>query len=179
MNRPAEVPSNVIFHNELEPQSDELIGLYRQSDIFIIPTKADFYPTNGCCEAMAMELPIITTDVGGMRLLVDEAQGGFVIPTGDAEALADRLRTLLADHTMRHRFGVRNRVYAEANFDINKKAQVMADVLYRATQGHFRATRQITPQPHDDVSRPNGRHNAPAGDSGKTAPDTLPRLARR
>ncbi len=139
VNRPTDVPANVIFHNELEPQSEELIGLYRQSDVFIIPTKADFYPTNGCCEAMAMELPIITTDVGGMRLLVDEAQGGFVIPTGDSAALSERLRTLLADHTLRHRFGVRNRLYAEANFDINNKAQVMADVLFRATHGGSRS----------------------------------------
>ena len=47
-------------------------------------------------EAMACGLPVVTTDVGGNREVVNDDSLGFITPLGDPEALADAIRRALA-----------------------------------------------------------------------------------
>ena len=56
-------------------------------------------------EAMASGKPCVGTRVGGIPYLIVDGQTGFLVDSEDAEALADRLRTLLADPDLRVRMG--------------------------------------------------------------------------
>ena len=86
---------NIHIHNELHANSERLVAMYSAADVFVFPTRADFAPTNAICEAMSMELPIISTNVGGIDKVVIDGKTGFIIPVDDSAALADRLRVLL------------------------------------------------------------------------------------
>lgn len=50
-------------------------------------------------EAAAVGLPIVTTDVGGARLVVTPHENGLIVPPGDAAALLRAARTVLVDRT--------------------------------------------------------------------------------
>jgi glycosyltransferase involved in cell wall biosynthesis len=66
--------------------------LYADSDVFVLPTLFEGMPTV-VLEAMARKLPVIVTDVGATRELVDEANG-FIIRKRNARDIAVRLREL-------------------------------------------------------------------------------------
>jgi glycosyltransferase involved in cell wall biosynthesis len=52
---------------------------------------------NAVLEAMALETPLVATDVGGTRELVEHGIDGLIVPTGSAPALAGAIESLLAD----------------------------------------------------------------------------------
>jgi glycosyltransferase involved in cell wall biosynthesis len=56
-------------------------------------------------EAQAAGVPVVATDAGGTRTVVADGETGFVVPIGDVEALADRLRRLRDDPALRAQLG--------------------------------------------------------------------------
>ena len=77
-------------------------------------------------EALAIGRPILTTDVPGCRETVLAGTNGFVVPRGDAEALAERMLWLLNHRDRWSAMGQASRGLAEARFDVKK---VNADML--------------------------------------------------
>jgi glycosyltransferase involved in cell wall biosynthesis len=62
---------------------------------------------------MASGLPVIATDIAGIPEQVADGESGYLIPTGDAETLAQRLDELLSDAELRERMGNRGKERAE------------------------------------------------------------------
>lgn len=69
------------------------------SDLFVLPTLADAFPT-AVLEAMAAAVPIVSSEVGGVGEIVAEG-GGRLLPPGDVEALAAAIIQSLDDPTWR------------------------------------------------------------------------------
>lgn len=67
-------------------------------------------------EAMASGRPVVASNVGGLADSVVNGETGFLVPPGDAEALADKLRELLDDPELRAEIGRRGRARVEENF---------------------------------------------------------------
>jgi glycosyltransferase involved in cell wall biosynthesis len=67
-------------------------------------------------EAMAAGLPVVATDVGGVKEAVVHEQTGFVIETTDAGVLARRVKWLLDDGNLRIRMGSASREVVAARF---------------------------------------------------------------
>lgn len=70
-------------------------------------------------EAAAIGRPIITSDSVGCRDAIIHGKTGFLIPPKDVDALTQRLEELIQDASLRHKFGIEARAYAEQYFDIN------------------------------------------------------------
>ena len=88
--------------------------LLQQADAFVLPTLADSMP-RAVIEAMAAGLPAITTDCSGYQDLIEDGVNGFIVPAGDAGAIAARLRLLSQDPGLRLRMGRAARATAERN----------------------------------------------------------------
>ena len=81
----------------LEFQKKERLALlYKSADLFVLPTREDIWGLV-INEALAYGLPIITTDrcVAGLEL-IEDGVNGYVVPVGDAEALAEKIKAVLA-----------------------------------------------------------------------------------
>ena len=74
-------------------------------------------------ESMAAGLPIVATDCGSLRDLVTDFENGFIVPVGNAELLAERLRLLADDVALRTRLGEAGRRRAERDFEISETAR--------------------------------------------------------
>lgn len=72
-----------------------LMKYYRAADVFVLPTREDIWGLV-VNEAMAYGLPVITTDrcVAGLEL-VEEGVNGYIVPAGDAQALAEKMNLIL------------------------------------------------------------------------------------
>jgi glycosyltransferase involved in cell wall biosynthesis len=119
---------NTFVHTDMEANSPELLRLFRAADMFVLPTQADFSPY-AVVEAMAMGLPVITTNVGAIGELVREGENGFVVPSGNACMLAERMRALSGDRTLRKRMGERGRALAEAHHDIEINGPIVINLM--------------------------------------------------
>jgi glycosyltransferase involved in cell wall biosynthesis len=96
------------------------------ADVFVLPSYSEGN-SNAILEAMAAALPIITTDVGGSRLLVGDCGQSFVIQPGDQEGLAKLLtRTAVSDEDCTQ-LGLAMRKRVEAAFDLEVVAEIYAN----------------------------------------------------
>lgn len=69
-------------------------------------------------EACAVGLPIVTCDSIGCRDAVDDGVNGFLVPPRDSAALADKLKALLVDKSLREAMGKKGRDKAEKEFSL-------------------------------------------------------------
>jgi glycosyltransferase involved in cell wall biosynthesis len=93
---PEGLPSNLIFHGSV-PRS-EVAAWYDQAEVFLLPTHSDGFALTQL-EAMAHGLPVIATPACGE--VVIDGVNGWLVPPGDPDALADRMRWML-EHRDQH-----------------------------------------------------------------------------
>lgn len=74
----------------------DVAGLLRAFDVFVLSSLSEGYSI-ALLEACASALPIVATDVGGNAEIVQHGVNGLLVPPADPAALAQALRTLLAD----------------------------------------------------------------------------------
>ena len=118
----------ITVYNNMQPNSPELIALFQSCDVLVLPTQADTFGIVAV-EASAAGLPVLMTDVGGVRDIVLDGETGFLLPPGDVDVLTERLRYLVARPDVRHRMGIAARAQAEAKFDAFKNGKKVADIL--------------------------------------------------
>ncbi len=82
----------------------ELSAIYASSDLFLFPSTTD---TLGqvVMESQASGLPVIVTDQGGPKEVVDHDLTGFVLPADDTSLWAETAMTLIRDPERRRRMG--------------------------------------------------------------------------
>lgn len=91
----------------------EILGLV---DVFTLPSYREGLPRS-VIEAMAMELPVVATDIRGCREAVLQRETGLLVPPRDAPALARALGELLGDVARRTAYGRAGRRRVEREFD--------------------------------------------------------------
>lgn len=78
-------------------------------------------------EAMAAGVPVVATDSGGKREIVDDGVTGVLVPQGDVAALAEAMGALMRDPERRARLGAAARERARSEFRVDRVArEVMA-----------------------------------------------------
>jgi colanic acid/amylovoran biosynthesis glycosyltransferase len=80
-------------------------------------------------EAMAMNLPVVVTDVGGMRDLVDDGVDGFIVPARTPELMAERILALLLDAKQAQAFSRAARQKIEQSFHSGISAATIARLV--------------------------------------------------
>lgn len=94
----------LVDHNEIHK-------VYQSADVFILPSLAEGMP-NVILEAMASGLPIITTDTGGTKELING--NGINIPMHDSKAIADAINKLINNATLKNDMSLKSREIAES-----------------------------------------------------------------
>lgn len=129
VTRSAVVQKDWIFaYNNLAPNSPELIRLYQESDIFVLPTYAEAFGI-AAAEAAAAGLPQIVTAVGGLTDIVEHGGNGFLIQPGDLQSLTDRIKELAENADLRQRFRQVSRSKAESCFNAKLNASRIIELL--------------------------------------------------
>jgi D-inositol-3-phosphate glycosyltransferase len=90
---------------------DTLPYYYSAAEILIMPSHYESFGMVAL-EAMACGTPVVASQVGGLAFLVQDGITGFVVPGGDAEALANTLERLMKDPDLRERLGRQAAEYA-------------------------------------------------------------------
>jgi glycosyltransferase involved in cell wall biosynthesis len=99
---------------------DRIRGFYESADVFVLPSFAEGIPVV-LMEAMAMEIPTITTWITGIPELIRQDQDGILVPPSDVERLTQAIRRVMDDEILRRGLGQagRRRVAARYNLQNN------------------------------------------------------------
>ena len=88
----------------LGPVEEEILpSVYNMADIFVLPTRHSEMFGMAAIEAQACGRPVVCSNHGGLPEVINQFSG-LLFPTGDVDALAQQLRTLLDDPGLRERF---------------------------------------------------------------------------
>ena len=116
-------------YNNLTPNDPALIALYRQADIFALPTRGDCYSIAGI-EALASRLPVLLGLSGGTGDVIKEGETGYLVHASEPDAatqIAERLECLLQNPALRQRMGEAGRRDAEERYDVHKNIERTVD----------------------------------------------------
>lgn len=97
----------------------DIAKLLRQSDLFVLLSDWEGLPLS-ILEAMRSGLPIIASDVGGVKEAVTDSVNGYLVPKNDEEELLHRLSHLLSDSSLRRDMGNESRRLFEEKFTFHK-----------------------------------------------------------
>lgn len=114
---------NLIFH-ELGFVSDpsEIVRYFSAADLFLCPSLQDNLP-NILIETHACATAAVTFDSGGCAEIVRDGQTGWVVPTGDTNAFADAILSLLGQPGTLRQMGAAAREWAKEQFPDDLMAQ--------------------------------------------------------
>ncbi len=115
------------FHFIGNVKHHEVARIYGLGDVLVVPSLYENL-ANVLLEGMAAGLPIVTTTGGGSPEVVIHGTDGLVVPPGDSQALASAVADLLADPSMRERFGRNNRKKALEELSLERMARETIEV---------------------------------------------------
>jgi len=100
--------------------------LLSRFDIYVCSSIAESSPIS-VWEALAMEKPIVSTNVGDVPLYVRKGINGFIVDVGDVVAMHSCLKTLIDSRYLRQKYGYNSRQIAIKELDISLCAQKHLD----------------------------------------------------
>lgn len=143
-------------------RGEQLSAIYASSDMFVFPSVTD---TLGqvVMESQGSGLPVLVTDRGGPKEVVEEARTGYVLPVADPNAWVERMVGLVADPERRRRMG------AAAHRSMQKFS--LANSFEHFWEVHTRAWREHSIARGIEPREPEG--DAPPGPRDEPAPSEL------
>ncbi|MBI3784919.1 MAG: glycosyltransferase [Deltaproteobacteria bacterium] len=105
--------------------------LHELLDIYVQASASGEGISNSILEAMSHACPVVATDVGGNPEVVLDERTGYIVPAGDVDALADRLRRLLDDADLRRRVGYEGKQRVQTTFSVEQLVAATCEIYDR------------------------------------------------
>jgi len=131
---------DVIVYHGVTPNSDSLRQLFRDADIFVLPSLGECLAI-ALMEAAAAGLPVVATNVGAMAEAAMPGRTALVVSPGDGTALRAALETLIDNEPFRISLGREGHVLARQRFDAEKNGNRLLELIVEATRAS--ATRRV------------------------------------
>lgn len=103
-------------------QGEEKIQALVKADLFVLASYSEGMPCS-VLEAMAVGLPVVTTNVGGIKDFFEEGQMGLTVRSADPLHLQQQFEKLISDPSWIEKIGKYNRSYAKEEFAAVKIAK--------------------------------------------------------
>jgi glycosyltransferase involved in cell wall biosynthesis len=110
---------------------DRIPELLSISSVFVSTSRTEGFGLN-VAEAMAMGVPVVASDVGGLRELVAN-DCGFLVKPRDVNDFGEKTCRLLGDENLRKDMGRKARARAESEFSIQKTIGKLISVYRQLT----------------------------------------------
>jgi glycosyltransferase involved in cell wall biosynthesis len=118
----------------------DAIDIVAASDVFVLSSDSEAFPL-ALLEAMGAGLPVVTTDVGGVRDAVADGRNGLVVPPRDPDALAAAIAKLVDDATSRAALGASAREFVAAHCSLATMVDAYLELYSEvASRGRRRAS---------------------------------------
>lgn len=101
---------------------------YAKCGVYVLPSYREGTPRT-VLEAMAMGRPILTTDTNGCRETVEDGVNGWLVPVGDPETLAEKMRRFLEKPELMAQMGAESLRLCAGKFEVGKVNRDMLRIM--------------------------------------------------
>jgi len=116
-------PESVVFEGPVN--QDRIRTFYQAADVFCLPSFAEGIPVV-LMEAMAMQVPCVSTHITGIPELIRSGIDGLLVPPSDLAALVAALALLMDDPTLRQQLALQGRIRILEQYDLPRNVQKLA-----------------------------------------------------
>jgi len=109
---------------------DHIQQYYRDADVFALASFAEGIPVV-LMEAMAMQIPCVSTRINGIPELIDDGINGLLVAPSDVDGLAAALARLMDSPDLRAKLGVAARERVHEQYELAKSADHLAEIFRR------------------------------------------------
>ena len=118
------------------PRPHELLStFYRAADVCLVPSRSESFGLVAL-EAAACGTPVVASDVGGLRSLVDHGRTGYLVEEPDPEAYAGWVRQILAEPLLAERLSTGS-VLRARRYTWARAANLLVDIYADLTAGRL------------------------------------------
>ena len=116
-------------------QRSDAIAIIKEIDALIINSRSEAF-VMVAIEAMACGTPVVATDVGGTREMIEHQYNGLLVDFGDETQLIDAMTTMYADGDLRELFKGRSREKVEKRLNAERFFRKFQVILVETTITH-------------------------------------------
>ncbi len=110
-----------------------IVEILSAGHVFLLPSEVESFGL-AALEAMACEVPVIATRVGGLAEVIEDGKSGYLLPLGNVEAMAERTIEVLKSPERRAQMGKRGRAIATEKFSPQTALNAYLDVYHSVLQ---------------------------------------------
>ena len=120
----------------MQGQQADVLPWLRALDVFALPSFANEGVPQALVQAMLVELPCVTTPVGGIPEIAEHERTALLVPPRDPDALAAAIARLAGDEGLRRELGAAARKQCVEGYSYERMLDRM-EVIYRNVSGVF------------------------------------------
>jgi glycosyltransferase involved in cell wall biosynthesis len=109
---------------------DRIRSVYATADVFCLSSFAEGLPVV-LMEAMAMQIPCVSTSITGIPELIRDGIDGLLVPASDLDALVDALARLMDSSDLRKQLGTSARIRVLEHYDLGRNVETLAAIFTR------------------------------------------------
>ena len=115
-------------------QQTDIPLFHHALDLFVQSSEYEGTP-NVVLEAMALETPVVATDVGGTSELCEDGVHGLIVPSHDVPALVTAITRMIDDPSFRHRLATAARHHVETDLSFARRVTALDDIYETLVEG--------------------------------------------
>lgn len=115
---------HVILHGKVN--SEQVLEMLNDSDVFLLPSLYEGV-SNAALEAMAMELPVISTQAGGMAEVIEHGENGLLTDWRTPDNMAEQLVWLYENPNEGIKMGKKARITVQSLFSLDNQINIFID----------------------------------------------------
>lgn len=112
---------------------DDVAELLKISNCFLLASTTEGLSCS-IAEAMAAGLPLVVTDVGGNRELVEDDRCGYIVPVNDLDVFIEKMQYLIDNKEKRILFGNQSALIVKAKFSMERMIGKYVDIYQGMTK---------------------------------------------
>jgi glycosyltransferase involved in cell wall biosynthesis len=120
--------SGVSVHHDVKPLSETWMRLWQKADIFVFPSSLETFGIV-LLEALGFEVPVISSDAGAARFILDHGNAGWLLPDLKPETLASVLNEVISKPAEARQRASAGRIRLERYFDLAENTRALAQRL--------------------------------------------------
>jgi L-malate glycosyltransferase len=114
---------------------DDVPKAINEMDVFFVPSTLDSESFGvAAVEAMACEVPVVVANVGGLPEVVKDGETGYVIPTKDPQAIAEKMKFFFENPDIGKEMGKKGRTHVMEHYRWEENAERMTAIYERVLQ---------------------------------------------
>ena len=125
LTKELQIEDKVIFKGYIS--NEDVPKALNEMDIFVVPSINESFGV-AAVEAMACEIPVIASSVGGLKEVIVDKETGYLVPKKDHKEIAKYLKKLILDKNLRTSLGENGRKRVLENYDWNSNVDYMIKI---------------------------------------------------